>query len=54
MIALGTMGTGPDASLPLPPSVNLRQCRMVDVSTEDYDGNPAHSGRSMLRGTLTN
>jgi hypothetical protein len=38
MIALGTMGTGPDASLPLPPSVNLRQYRMVDVSAEDYDG----------------
>jgi anti-sigma-K factor RskA len=53
MIALGAMGTGADALLPLPPRVDLRVYRMIDVSAEDYDGNPAHSGRSMLRGSLT-
>ncbi|NYH91901.1 hypothetical protein F4554_004539 [Actinopolymorpha rutila] len=24
----------------------------IDVSAEPYDGNPAHSGRSVLRGQL--
>lgn len=53
MIALGTMGQDAQALLPLPPGVDLREYRMIDVSAEDYDGNPAHSGRSMLRGSLT-
>ena len=53
MISLGAMGTGADATFPLPPGVNLREYRMVDVSAEPYDGNPAHSDRSMLRGAFT-
>jgi anti-sigma-K factor RskA len=54
MIAVGTMGAGQDATMPLPANVNLRVYRTIDVSAEEYDGNPGHSGRSMLRGTLTN
>ncbi|HET8657649.1 MAG TPA: anti-sigma factor [Micromonosporaceae bacterium] len=53
MISVGTVGTGTDALLPLPATVDLREYRVVDVSAEEYDGEPAHSGRSMLRGTLT-
>jgi hypothetical protein len=54
MVAVGTMGAGPDATMPLPSNVNLRVYRTIDVSAEEYDGNPGHSGRSMLRGSLTN
>jgi hypothetical protein len=54
MIAVGTMGADPEATMPLPANVNLRVYRTIDVSAEEYDGNPAHSGRSMLRGSLTN
>lgn len=54
MIPIGVMGAGPEAELPLPANVNLREYRTIDVSAEPYDGNPAHSGRSMLRGSLTN
>jgi hypothetical protein len=43
-----------DAVLPLPPGVDLNRYRLVDVSAEAYDGNAAHSGKSLLRGTLTN
>ncbi|HET8685018.1 MAG TPA: anti-sigma factor [Micromonosporaceae bacterium] len=53
MISVGVVGEGTDALLPLPATVDLREYRLVDVSAEEYDGEPAHSGRSMLRGTLT-
>ena len=53
MVSVGVVGEGTDALLPLPATVDLREYRVVDVSVEEYDGEPAHSGRSMLRGTLT-
>jgi hypothetical protein len=43
-----------DVVLPLPPGADLNRYRLVDVSSEAYDGNTAHSGKSLLRGTLTN
>ncbi|SCE67035.1 anti-sigma factor [Micromonospora mirobrigensis] len=42
-----------DALLPLPPNVDLQAYSVVDVSAEQYDNKPAHSGDSLLRGTLT-
>ncbi|MGN9803884.1 anti-sigma factor [Micromonospora sp. L32] len=42
-----------DALLPLPPNVDLQAYSVVDVSAEQYDNEPAHSGDSLLRGTLT-
>ncbi|GAB3955314.1 anti-sigma factor [Micromonospora vulcania] len=53
MFSVGTLGDGPDALLPLPPNVDLRTYSVVDVSAERYDNKPAHSGDSLLRGTLT-
>ncbi|MGQ5262260.1 anti-sigma factor [Micromonospora sp. ZYX-F-536] len=53
MFSVGTLGDGPDALLPLPPNVDLGSYSVVDVSAEQYDNKPAHSGDSLLRGTLT-
>jgi hypothetical protein len=43
-----------DVVLPIPPGTDLNTYRLVDVSAEAHDGNSAHSGDSLLRGTLTN
>ena len=48
------MGNGveqPSSTL-VPAGVNLTDYPVVDVSLEPLDGNPAHSGTSVLRGTL--
>jgi anti-sigma-K factor RskA len=52
-----TLGVLPDdgrASYPLPPDLagQLQGFTIVDVSIEPYDGNPAHSRESQVRGTL--
>lgn len=51
MVSLGTIavdesGRG-EASLPLP--VSLNRFPVLDISVEPTDGNPAHSGESLLR-----
>jgi hypothetical protein len=33
--------------------VDLNKYRLVDVSVEQFDNQPAHSGNSLLRGVLT-
>nr|WP_279306378.1 anti-sigma factor [Micromonospora globispora] len=54
MFSVGTLGRGSgDELLPLPPNVDLRTYSVVDVSAEQFDNKPAHSGDSLLRGTLT-
>ena len=52
MIALGTLGPDERAVLPLPAGVSLADYPVVDISAEPYDGNPAHSTDSVVRGTL--
>lgn len=52
-----TLGVLPDdgrATYPLPPELagQLQGFTIVDVSIEPYDGNPAHSRESQVRGTL--
>jgi len=52
-----TLGVLPDdgrASYPLPPELagQLQNFPIVDVSIEPYDGNPAHSRKSQVRGIL--
>ena len=52
-----TLGVLPDdgrASYPLPPELagQLQGFTIVDVSIEPYDGNPAHSRESQVRGSL--
>ncbi|WP_239126829.1 anti-sigma factor [Asanoa siamensis] len=53
MVAVGNLSDRPDAVLTVPPGVDLNRYRLVDVSDEPHDGDAAHSGRSLLRGTLT-
>jgi hypothetical protein len=53
MIAVGNLAGSAAVVLPLPPGADLRRYRLVDISAEAYDGNAAHSGKSLLRGTLT-
>ena len=42
-----------DGTYDLPPDLDPRQFPVVDVSVEPLDGDPAHSGDSVLRGQLT-
>jgi anti-sigma-K factor RskA len=52
LISVGLLGAGTDVFLPLPANVDLGSYRLVDVSAEQYDGDPGHSGVSLLRGEL--
>ncbi|GAA0460485.1 hypothetical protein Ade02nite_14780 [Paractinoplanes deccanensis] len=53
MVAIGSLTDRPDVVLPVPPGTDLNRYRLVDISDEPHDGDAAHSGRSLLRGTLT-
>jgi hypothetical protein len=53
MQSLGSLGDKARVVLPIPPGTDLNTYRLVDVSAEAHDGNSAHSGDSLLRGTLT-
>jgi hypothetical protein len=50
MVSLGPAGSG--STFAIPSSIDPTTYRVVDVSIEPADGNPTHSGRSVLRGTL--
>jgi anti-sigma-K factor RskA len=54
MYPLGVLPNDGRASYPLPPALaeQLQGFTIVDVSIEPYDGNPAHSRESQVRGTL--
>jgi anti-sigma-K factor RskA len=54
MYTLGVLPDDGTASYPLPPELagQLQGFTIVDVSIEPYDGNPAHSRESQVRGTL--
>jgi len=52
MFPLGVLGESAEARMPLPPDVDLTRYSVVDVSAEQFDNNPAHSGQSLLRGQL--
>ena len=51
LISLGPLR--PDGLYDLPAGVDPTAFPIVDVSYEQFDGNPTHSGDSVLRGTLT-
>ncbi|WP_229069138.1 anti-sigma factor [Actinoplanes sp. DH11] len=53
MVAIGNLSGQPDVVLPVPVGTDLNRYRLVDVSDEPHDGDATHSGRSLLRGTLT-
>ena len=51
LVSLGPMR--PDGTYDLPSGLDPEQFPVVDVSVEPLDGDPAHSGDSVLRGQLT-
>jgi len=53
MVAIGNLTDRSDAVLPVPPGIDMNRYRLVDISDEPHDGDAVHSGRSLLRGTLT-
>jgi len=50
LVSLGPIR--PDGTYDLPDSIDPRDFPVVDVSVEPVDGDPTHSGDSVLRGTL--
>jgi hypothetical protein len=50
MVSLGPLR--PDGIYDVPPGVDPSAFPVVDISAEPVDGDPAHSGHSLLRGTL--
>lgn len=52
MVSLGTLSDG-SGSFVVPEGINTREYRVVDVSDEPPDGNPLHSGISLIRGAFT-
>ena len=52
MVSLGTLADG-SGSFTVPAGIDTTQYRTVDISDEPPDGNPAHSGISLIRGTFT-
>ena len=51
LISLGTV-RGRDGAFTVPDGVDLARYDIVDISAEPLDGNPAHSGDSIVRGPL--
>jgi hypothetical protein len=51
MVAIGTLGTGGSGTFTVPAGIGLRAFDVVDVSAQNYAGNPAHQ-RSVLQGPL--
>ncbi len=55
LVSIGLLdpARGPTARFPLPADLDLATFPVVDVSLEPADGDPSHSGDSIVRGTLT-
>jgi len=53
LVSLGQVEVAADGSFVIPEGIDLGEFDVVDVSVEPDDGNPDHSGVSVLRGGLT-
>ncbi len=51
LVSLGVLD-GTTGTFPLPAGLDLAEFPVVDVSEEHFDGDPAHSGDSIVRGIL--
>ncbi|ROS23854.1 anti-sigma-K factor rskA [Cellulomonas sp. PhB150] len=51
LVSVGTLD-GSSGRFDLPAGLDLDEYSVVDVSQEPFDGNPAHSGDSIVRGAL--
>ncbi|MDG5806469.1 anti-sigma factor [Streptomyces ossamyceticus] len=52
LVAMGVLGPDGTATLPLPTRIDLGRYPLIDVSAQEDNGNPAHSGTSVVRGAL--
>lgn len=52
LVSLGNM-TGDSAEFTIPEGLDLSEYVVVDVSLEHFDGDPSHSGDSIVRGVLS-
>ncbi|WP_055717082.1 anti-sigma factor [Streptomyces torulosus] len=52
LVAMGVLGPDGTATLPLPARIDLGRYPLIDVSAQEDNGNPAHSGTSVVRGAL--
>lgn len=52
LVSLGLLD-GPSATFAVPPELDISDFAVVDVSREPADGDPTHSGDSVLRGRLS-
>ena len=52
MFSIGVLRSGTTTTLDLPPGIDLDAFPIVDVSVEQLDGDPTHSGVSVARGEL--
>ena len=51
LVSLGVL-EGDSGTFAIPAGLELDELPVVDVSLEPFDGDPAHSGDSVVRGTL--
>jgi hypothetical protein len=51
LVSLGAVRDG-SGTFTIPDGIDLARYDVVDISDEPYDGNPAHSGNSIVRGQL--
>lgn len=51
LVSLGVM-SGTEATFAIPEGLDLAEFPVVDISLEQFDGDPSHSGDSILRGIL--
>ncbi|QDB80387.1 anti-sigma factor [Georgenia wutianyii] len=51
LVSVGLL-VGDEGTFDLPPGLDLDDLAVVDVSREPFDGDPAHSGDSIVRGRL--
>ena len=52
LIALGVLDGTDKGEFAMPPGVSMADFPVVDVSLEPSDGDPGHSKKSLVRGTL--
>jgi hypothetical protein len=52
MISLGDLNSGHTGQFSLPPRVNLEFYSRIDISLQSYNGSPAHSAISVVRGNV--
>ncbi|TXK16868.1 anti-sigma factor [Microbacterium wangchenii] len=51
LVSLGTL-EGSEGTFPIPPDIDIDEYVLLDVSLEPEDGDPQHSGDSIVRGEL--